>query len=607
MPTNEDLQKRVDVLQRQLRKAGEHLKRLAAENGTLSEQVETLTGRETQLQAQAQELAAAADGHKDELARIREETDANSQGDAQTAALKAECEEARQSAGKLEAQIAEMRKESEAGDKTRLDLEADAQEWAARLGMEAKETGPALLQAIRAHIDKAADSGAKELSQEISQLRLDATRERESMQDLEDQIAKASEGEAVVAQVLGSWDSIDQIPSSVPEALRPGLEHTMRELSAAKAAAQDKGPSDTITALESELESTRGELAEVSQAREELGKDYDLLVERIGTMRDALKAKMNAESDELKRLRSEAATAKQMLERRDRDVGETKKALWESQESASRSQIEHRDAVSEYERQVSELRARAAAAEQQLDSDTAQHTELEERIEVLQGDLNQALNAESEWVEERDVHLVTIQNLQSALETLQKSKDSDVDFAVESLHDELRQAAAAQSAAEARAKQAEDRLRRIELSGASAEQCQQKITGQTAEIERLRHEVAVLKDHLNESMRRLREESSEFNLDKRVITNLIVGFLALPYGDSKRFEILKLMSSILQFTEEQQEKVGLIRKAGRRLPLQSRPGTPVSETSATPSETKDSFSDQWISFLLRESSTRRGS
>ncbi|KAJ1837636.1 hypothetical protein LPJ57_011368, partial [Coemansia sp. RSA 486] len=146
---------------------------------------------------------------------------------------------------------------------------------------------------------------------------------------------------------------------------------------------------------------------------------------------------------------------------------------------------------------------------------------------------------------------------------------------------------------------------------------QQKISSQQTEIERLRHEVAVLKDHLAESMRRLREESNEFNLDKRVITNLIVGFLALPYGDSKRYEILQLMSSILQFSEEQQQKVGLIRKAGRRAPLQqqqqqqqsSGPGTPASESTDTPPpsqlETKDSFSDQWISYLLRESSSTR--
>ncbi|KAJ2361717.1 hypothetical protein H4S02_007258, partial [Coemansia sp. RSA 2611] len=347
--------------------------------------------------------------------------------------------------------------------------------------------------------------------------------------------------------------------------------------------------------------------------------DYDLLLERIGTMRDALKAKMNAESDELKRLRAEAAAAKQALaqhessaerqavdvQKQHAELEEVRRLLWDSQESASRQRYEHKEAVEKYERQLGELKSRVAVAEEQAESDSRQNSQLEERIEALQSDLNQALNSESQWVEEREVHLVTIQNLQSALETLQASKDSDVDMAVERLRDELRQSVATQRAATTRAEQAEARLRKVELSGATAEQSQQKISGQAAEIERLRHEVSVLKDHLNESMRRLREESTEFNLDKRVITNLVVGFLALPYGDSKRYEILQLMSSILQFSEEQQEKVGLIRKAGRRVPVQSSPGTPASESSTANGDTKDSFSDQWISFLLRESSSTR--
>ncbi|KAI9505817.1 hypothetical protein BX070DRAFT_188158 [Coemansia spiralis] len=345
-------------------------------------------------------------------------------------------------------------------------------------------------------------------------------------------------------------------------------------------------------------------------------------------MKDALKAKMNAESDELKRLRkeltntkSELNSAKQTLTQQEKkhkqaenaaqklhkELDETKRALWESQETANRIQSEISDLTDATERQISELRVKLQTAERQLESEFAQHNQFEDRIEQLQSDLNQALNSESQWVEEREVHLVTIQNLQSALESLQESKDTEIDFAVEKLREELRKCTKNQKAAIARAEQAESRLRRIELSGATAEQCQQKISEQLTEIERLRHEVAVLKDHLNESMRRLREESNEFNLDKRVITNLIVGFLAMPYGDSKRYEIMQLMSSILQFTEEQQEKVGLIRKAGRRAPLQqSSPSTPASEPAdGSQVDTKESFSDQWISFLLRESSATR--
>lgn len=96
----------------------------------------------------------------------------------------------------------------------------------------------------------------------------------------------------------------------------------------------------------------------------------------------------------------------------------------------------------------------------------------------------------------------------------------------------------------------------------------------------------ILNGHLTEALRRMREESSENNVDKlvclkyisdfinffpvitilmfflrRLITNLLIAFFNTPRGDSKRFEILQLMANMLEWTEEQKEQVGLIRKA----------------------------------------------
>ncbi|KAJ1787256.1 hypothetical protein LPJ62_003443 [Coemansia sp. RSA 2167] len=629
MASTEKLQKQVEVLQRQLRKAGEHLKRLASENGVLTEQVEHHTSRESQLEAQAQELNQTVTKLQTNLDQMNDKQSAND--DKRVHELEEECTGSRQRIGELEAQISEMGN-ANSGDS----LNDVVREWATQLGVGVEEglAGPMLLQAIRAHVGSIKDSGdgdtrTDELSEEISQLRIDATSELESKQKLEASIAELenklqsfADSEAGLVQVLDSIGDIEDIPDTVPSSMRPCLERIIQEQKALKDAAADQSrQEEKVVDLESRLRDTQTELDEVTQAREELGKDYDLLLERIGTMRDALKAKMNAESDELKRLRLEAAAAKQTLLQREgeaeqqsadaqkhtRDLDELKRALWESQENSSRLQYELRDTVDKHERQMREMKNQVSAAEDQAESDSHQNTQLEERVEMLQNELNEALNAESQWVEAREVHLVTIQNLQSALEILQESKDSDLDMAVEQLRDELRQSTTTQRSALARAEQAEARLRKIELSGATAEQCQQKIVDQGSEIERLRHEVSVLKDHLNESMRRLREESTDFNLDKRVITNLIVGFLALQHGDSKRYEVLQLMSSILQFSEEQQEKVGLIRKAGRRVPVQSSPGTPASESSTANGDTKESFSDQWISYLLRESSKTRTS
>jgi hypothetical protein len=43
------------------------------------------------------------------------------------------------------------------------------------------------------------------------------------------------------------------------------------------------------------------------------------------------------------------------------------------------------------------------------------------------------------------------------------------------------------------------------------------------------------------------------------MTNLLIGFSTLPHGDTKRYEILQLISTILKLSDEEKQKLGLIR------------------------------------------------
>ena len=65
-------------------------------------------------------------------------------------------------------------------------------------------------------------------------------------------------------------------------------------------------------------------------------------------------------------------------------------------------------------------------------------------------------------------------------------------------------------------------------------------------------------------MRRIKEvsDNSDLNVDRRLINNLIVQFMTIPRGDGKRFEILKIIANVLHFSEEEQYRVGLIRRPG---------------------------------------------
>jgi hypothetical protein len=69
-----------------------------------------------------------------------------------------------------------------------------------------------------------------------------------------------------------------------------------------------------------------------------------------------------------------------------------------------------------------------------------------------------------------------------------------------------------------------------------------------------------MNEHLMEALRRLRRSSSDTNVDRRLVTNVLLSFLNTPRGDSKRFEMLSLIASILQWNDDEREKAGLQRQ-----------------------------------------------
>ena len=76
---------------------------------------------------------------------------------------------------------------------------------------------------------------------------------------------------------------------------------------------------------------------------------------------------------------------------------------------------------------------------------------------------------------------------------------------------------------------------------------------------------AIMNEHLMEALRRLRRSSSDTNVDRRLVTNVLLSFLTTPRADSKRFEMLSLLASILQWNDDEREKAGLQRKGGSSL------------------------------------------
>lgn len=69
----------------------------------------------------------------------------------------------------------------------------------------------------------------------------------------------------------------------------------------------------------------------------------------------------------------------------------------------------------------------------------------------------------------------------------------------------------------------------------------------------------IINEHLMEALRRLRRTSTATNVDRRLVTNVLLQFITTPRADAKRFEMLGLLATILSWTDAEREKAGLQR------------------------------------------------
>ncbi|ODQ77639.1 hypothetical protein BABINDRAFT_28085, partial [Babjeviella inositovora NRRL Y-12698] len=110
------------------------------------------------------------------------------------------------------------------------------------------------------------------------------------------------------------------------------------------------------------------------------------------------------------------------------------------------------------------------------------------------------------------------------------------------------------------------------------------------QIGKLRHEAIILNEHLTKALKLIKKDHESENVDKQLITNLFLQFLAIQRGDKKKFQVLQLISGILGWDEQQQQQAGLVGRVGVGAAGEEREG-----------RVRESFVSLWTEFLDKES------
>ncbi|GAA5861903.1 hypothetical protein JCM3774_001345 [Rhodotorula dairenensis] len=391
-----------------------------------------------------------------------------------------------------------------------------------------------------------------------------------------------------------------------------------------EAIAYDGGADERTLALEDELERTRAD-------RDAWEEQYHGLLAKLTTMRNTVGDKLRQDADELDRREQEIADLRAANDDLTQTVETLKTELIQSHadsdalhteleklrarafdsERANTDEAQQRElALREAQEDLERVRIERDEWEGEAMRERVRREELATRQGQIEMELAQAKADRETLREERDRETESAANLSAVLEEFQATKDRELQGMLGDLQDRLHETERALATYRKRAEEAENRLHGAHDDSQKVLDLAREVKEKNLLIGKLRHEAVILNEHLIEAMRRLKRDSGENSVDRRLVSNVLITFITTPRGDSKRFEMLQLIASILSWTDDQREKVGLQRasgalssssvissgRAGARGHARSGKGKAVEEEGVE----NESFSNLWIEFLLKE-------
>ncbi|KAJ7634718.1 hypothetical protein FB45DRAFT_743754 [Roridomyces roridus] len=386
--------------------------------------------------------------------------------------------------------------------------------------------------------------------------------------------------------------------------------------------ADDEGPSDPLEKLRLELERTKEE-------KETLAAQYRNLLAKLTTMRTTLGNKLKQDAEELDRrealvqqltaqnedltatvemLKDEVYSATAEGERATAELDNMRSRVFE--ESAQENLIRERE-LRETQTELERCRMEKDEWERMASQDKMAADEARSNAEMYRRDLELEREARKRDAAELESEREKSQNLQSVLQDFQAAKDHELRQAVKDYDSQLIQVTQSLAEFKHRALTAELQLEESQTNTSRTQELEKEVKDKSLLIEKLRHEAIIINEHLMEALRRLRRNSNDTNVDRRLVTNVLLSFLTTPRADAKRFEMLSLLASVLSWSDPEREKAGL-QRAPESLAAPSGSSFWGRKSTSTPpakspeldkTDETESFSRLWVEFLLTEATS----
>ncbi|KAI1487936.1 hypothetical protein F5X96DRAFT_647805 [Biscogniauxia mediterranea] len=376
----------------------------------------------------------------------------------------------------------------------------------------------------------------------------------------------------------------------------------------------------------------KSDLEEVEAAKEQVEEQYQTLVDRVEKIKESVSNRLargkedleeaNQRIEELEAQNEELQKGTQSYEEEVAGLkAELQDATRELSSLRSRNNLSQHNSLKEKEdmtRQIQHLREEAEAAKDAMGDwevlameERSIRESLAEKAAALEEQVSALRENYDRVASERDSQSQAIDNLQRALQEIQEARRKELREMVETSEEQLQGLKKLVQDANSRASEAESAKETLQKELERTAPFEKEVKEKNLLIGKLRHEAIVLNDHLTKALRYLKKTKPEDSIDRQIVTNHLLQFLALDRSDPKKFQILQIIAGLLNWTDEQREQAGLARPGASSNSLRL-PTSPFHRTPSTPSlnteffseptptsANKESLADLWAGFLER--------
>lgn len=338
-----------------------------------------------------------------------------------------------------------------------------------------------------------------------------------------------------------------------------------------------------------ELKELREQIDAVGAERDDIQDQYDDLLDKVTHIKSTLGERLKTDAAKLQTCQKELEAAKQDLSSSHKAQAAAEKVAADNKAKLEELEATHKTKLAELENQRGEESTKLKDENKRLKQDfsrleqTIKSLEVENdklskskaSLELAMGDertqrssyesrmaqLKEELTTQTGYAEHyRDTSVRAERELAQLTSTTNdkiEKLEQELKEAVSETTDIKKQLAEQQSLLEKKDKELEEKEKQL----LENQDLQGQIKEKNLQIGKLRHEAVILNDHLTNALATVRKGSEGKTIDKELISNLVLQFASIPRGDTKKYEVLQLISNTLDWDETQQAHAGLARQS----------------------------------------------